>query len=273
MATAETQTYTVDTQVQTETMPDNLTPDEQDSLRVGEEISQQEDQLLAGKYKSAQELEKAYKELESKLGQQQTETTETTEQVEPEPEAKPAQLSDNATLITSASDEYYSNDGKLSPETVEKFKGMSSEDLVNAYLEVTKSPDWSAKPPEQVADVTDAQINEVKDFAGGNDAYKNMIQWAGQNLDEKSIKAFDDIVASGSVDAIKFAVSGLKSQYQNAVGFEGKMVQGKPPQTNTDVFRSQAELVAAMNDRRYDRDPAYRQDVIQKLERSDNLNF
>jgi len=51
------------------------------------------------------------------------------------------------------------------------------------------------------------------------------------------------------------------------------MVQGKPPQNNTDVFRSQAELVRAMNDKRYDRDPAYRQDVIQKLERSDNLNF
>tara|TARA_B100000131_G_scaffold78150_1_gene74748 strand:+ start:664 stop:1485 length:822 start_codon:yes stop_codon:yes gene_type:complete len=273
MATGETQTYTVDTQVQTETMPDNLTPDEQDSLKIGEEITQQEDQLLAGKYKSAQELEKAYKELESKLGQQQTETTETTEQVEPEPESKPAQLSDNAALITSASDEYYSNDGKLSSETIEKFKGMSSEDLVNAYLEVTKSPDWSTKPPEQIAEVSESQINNIKDSVGGQEAYTNMIAWAAQNLDAKSISAFDDVMNRGSIDAINFAVAGLKSQYQNAVGFEGKMVQGKPPQTNTDVFRSQAELVAAMNDRRYDRDPAYRQDVIQKLERSDNLNF
>ena len=275
MATGETQTYTVDTQVQTETMPDNLTPEEQDSLKVGEEISQQEDRLLAGKYKSAEELEKAYKELESKLGQK-TETpepeTETLES-EPEPESEPDSLSDNASLITSASDEYYSNDGKLSPETLSKFKGMSSEDLVNAYLEVTKSPDWSARPPEQVEDVTDAQINEIKNFAGGDKAYTDLVQWAGNNLDQKSISAFDDIISSGSVDAIKLAVTGLKSQYHNAVGFEGKMVQGKPPQNNTDVFRSQAELVRAMNDRRYDKDPAYRQDVIEKLERSDNLNF
>ena len=273
MATGETQTFTVDTTAQPETMPDNLTPDEQDSLKVGEEITQQQDQLLAGKYKSAQELEKAYKELESKLGQAKSEPTETTEQAEPEAESEPVALSDKASIITSASDEYYKNDGKLSPETISKFKDMSSEDLVNAYLEVTKSPEWSAKPPSQVADVTDSQINEVKDFAGGNEAYKNMIQWAGQNLDEKSIKAFDDIVASGSVDAIKFAVSGLKSQYQEANGYEGKMIQGKPPQTNTDVFRSQAELVQAMSDKRYDRDPAYRQDVIEKLERSNNLNF
>ena len=275
MATGETQTYTVDTQVQTETMPDNLTPEEQDSLKIGEEISQQEDQLLAGKYKSAQELEKAYKELESKLGQTQQEPSETTEQAEPEPESEtePVSLSDKASIITAASDEYYNNNGKLSPETINKFKGMSSEDLVNAYLEVTKSPDWSAKPPEQVSDITDEQINEVKNAAGGDKQYTDMIKWAGKNLDEKSISAFDDIVASGSLDAIRFAVTGLKTQYLNAVGYDGRMVQGKPPQTNTDIFRSQAELVAAMNDRRYDRDPAYRQDVIQKLERSDNLNF
>ena len=274
MATGETQTFTVDTTTQTETLPDELTPDEQDSLKVGEEISEQQDQLLAGKYKSAEELEKAYKELESKLGQQDSKSTEEVEsELEPESEPEPTQLSDNASLITSASDEYYSNDGKLSPETVEKFKSMSSEDLVNAYLEVTKSPEWSAKPPTQVDDVTDSQINEIKNFAGGDQAYSDLVQWAGKNLDSKSIKAFDDIIASGSVDAIKLAVTGLKSQYQNAVGFEGKMVQGKPPQNNTDVFRSQAELVRAMNDRRYDNDPAYRQDVIQKLERSDNLSF
>ena len=50
------------------------------------------------------------------------------------------------------------------------------------------------------------------------------------------------------------------------------MYTGKAPVTPKDVYRSQAELVAAMNDKRYDNDPAYRQDVIEKLERSD-LNF
>ena len=64
-------------------------------------------------------------------------------------------------------------------------------------------------------------------------------------------------------------MSGLKAQYQNAVGYEGKMIQGKAAPNRGDVFRSQAELVAAMSDRRYDNDPAYRQDVIEKLDRSD----
>ena len=277
MATAENNTFTVDTTPQTETITDNLTPEEQDSLAVGEKIVAEQDTLLAGKYKSAEDLEKAYKELESKLGQQKTEAEqaepEAESEDEPEAEAEPTSLSDNAGIITSASDEYYKNDGKLSPETLQKFKGMSSEDLVNAYIEVTNSPDWQANAPTQVDDVTDSQINEIKNTAGGEQAYTDMIQWAGQNLDKKTISTFDDIIAKGNIDAIKFAVQGLKSQYQNAVVFEGTMVTGKAPQNTRDVYRSQAELVAAMSDRRYDNDPAYRQDVIAKLERSDNLTF
>ena len=245
-----------------------LSEEEQNSLEVGEQLVAEQEGLLAGKYKSAEELEKAYKELESKLGQK-----DETEQAEPEPEPEPTSLSDNANVITDASDEFYSNNGKLSPETLQKFQGMSSADLVNAYLEVTNSPDWQAAPPAQVQDVTENQINEVKNFAGGEQEYTNMVQWAGQNLDAQAIKAFDDIVASGSLETIKFAVSGLKSQYLNAVGYEGKMVQGKAAPDRGDVFRSQAELVAAMSDRRYDSDPAYRQDIIEKLERSDNLSF
>ena len=258
---ADEQTFTV-----TDQQPESevLTEEEQDSLEVGEKLVAEQEGLLAGKYKSAEELEKAYKELESKLGQQ-----ETVEKAEPESEPEPTALSDNANVITSASDEYYANNGKLSPETLQKFQGMSSQDLVNAYLEVTKSPDWQAQPPSEVADISDAQINQVKNAAGGDAAYQNMVQWAGSNLDAKSIEAFDQIINTGSLDAINFAVKGLKSQYDASNGIEGTMVQGKAAPNRGDVFRSQAELVAAMSDKRYDNDPAYRQDVIEKLDRSD----
>ena len=47
------------------------------------------------------------------------------------------------------------------------------------------------------------------------------------------------------------------------------MLQGKAADNRGDVFRSQAQLVQAMADPRYDNDPAYRQDVIAKLDRSD----
>ena len=271
MATAEDKTFTVDTSVPTETVTDNLTPEEQDSLAVGEKLEAEQETLLAGKYKSTEDLEKAYKELEAKLGQPTADEAEDSEIAEVEAEQKPdaKTLSENANIITQASEEYYENGNKLSPETLQKFRGMSSEDLVNAYLEVTNTGEWSATPTDVQSDVTEQQINEVKNSAGGEQQYSDMVQWAGKNLDEKSIKAFDHIINTGSIDAIKFAVSGLRTQYLNAVGYDGTMLQGKAPQNNRDVFRSQAELVAAMSDKRYDNDPAYRQDIIEKLDRSD----
>ena len=259
------ETFTVDTSPQTETLTDNLTADEQDSLAVGEKIVEQQEQLLAGKYKDAQELEKAYVELQKKLGDQESkpEQTSATEETEEQPS-----LSDGASLITSASDEF-NTDGKLSPETLDKFSSMSSKDLVEAYMEIQNSPQYKDQLSQPVAELSDGEFNQIYNSAGGEQQYKTMIEWAGQNLDKQSAAAFDNIVNTGTVDAIKFAVAGLKSQYEAANGYEGKMFTGKTAPDRGDVFRSQAELVAAMNDRRYDSDPAYRQDVIEKLDRSD----
>ena len=264
------ETLTVDTTPQTETLTDNLTPDEQDSLAVGEKIVEQQEQLLAGKYKDAAELEKAYVELQKKLGSQD-EPKEDVEQTSAEDETEETSLSDGATLITSANEEFNNNDGKLSPETMEKFSAMSSKELVEAYLEVQGTEDFQQAQGD-VPDLSDAEINQVKNSVGGETAYDNIIKWASNTLDKQTTEAFDSIVNTGSVQAIQMAVAGLKSQYDNANGYEGKMYTGKAPVTPKDVYRSQAELVAAMSDKRYDNDPAYRQDVIEKLERSD-LNF
>ena len=275
---AETLTY--DAGTDTVTTGDTLTPDEQNSLEVGEALVEQQEGLLAGKYKDATELEKAYVELSRKLGEKgdkdsgeagdtedtaKVESEETTEETEETPEISAA-----AELISSASEEYSSNEGKLSPETIEKFSSMSSKELVEAYMEVQSS---LPQTQTNVPDIADTQINEIKNSVGGEKSYNDIVNWAGENLSQKDINAFDEIVNTGSIEAIKLAASGLKAQYENSNGYEGQMYSGKAPKTNQDVFRSQAELVAAMSDRRYDNDPAYRQDIIAKLERSDNLSF
>ena len=276
------ETLTVDPTPQAEVAGEvegvQLTAEEQDSLAVGEQIVDAQDNLLAGKYENAQELEKAYIELQKKLGEDGKEEvpeaedqSESEEVLQEEPEESSKELSPAAQLITSASDEYYSNEGKLTPETLDKFSSMSSKELVEAYMQVQSNlPQQST---QDSADISDAVVNEVKNYVGGDEAYTTMIKWAGENLDQNTINAFDSIVNTGSVDAIKIAVTGLQSQYRNAVGYEGEMLTGKAPQNTKDVYRSQAELVEAMSDRRYENDPAYRQDVIAKLERSDNLQF
>ena len=263
---AETLSY--EPEVTTETVATNLTPEEQDSLAVGEKMQAEQEQLLAGKYKNAEELEKAYVELQKKLGdkEEDTEKVSTEEQTEDKP-----QLSEGATLITDASKEYFDNGNKLSDETLAKFSSLSSQDLIKAYMEIQSNPELQqqAAPP---AEISTAQINQIKNSAGGEKAYSNIVNWAKTNLPQEQITAFDEVVNMGSVQAIQLAVSGLKAQYDNANGVEGRMVTGKAAPQNGDVFRSQAELVRAMSDRRYDNDPAYRQDVIEKLDRSD-INF
>ena len=255
----------------------DLTAEEQDSLAVGEKLVTEQENLLAGKYKDAEALEKAYIELSKKLGEDGKEEkpeaeaeSESEEVLQEESEESTEESSPAAELITSASEEF-AESGKLTPETLDKFNSMSSKDLVEAYMAIqAQNPDPVA---DTSADISTATVNEVKNYAGGEEAYQNMVNWASTNLDQQSIEAFDNIVGSGSIDAIKLAVNGLKSQYEAANGYEGRMLTGKAPSNSKDVYRSQAELVQAMSDRRYDNDPAYRQDVIEKLERSDNLQF
>ena len=67
-----------------------FTDEEMDSLAVGEEMVKQQENLLAGKYKNAQELEKAHIELQRKLGKRNdTEDTSTEEPVEEDPVEDP----------------------------------------------------------------------------------------------------------------------------------------------------------------------------------------
>lgn len=258
------ETLTVDNQSSAEVMSEagELTAEEQDSLALGESLVEQQEQLLAGKYKSAEELEAGYKELEAKLGQRDDDDVEIAEREESTAfETTPA-----SDLIAQASDEYWNNGEQLSQSTIEKFSQMSGRDLVDAYVAMSQADPNYGPPP---GDLSDEQISQVQEAAGGRDNYKTMTQWASDNLAEKDVRAFDQIIDSGNLQAIQLAVAGLRSTYEQYNGYEGRMLSGKPPRSSGDVFRSQAELVAAMSDRRYDEDPAYRQDVIEKLDRSD----
>ena len=240
---------------------------EQEALAIGEKQAQEENRMLAGKYESAEELEKAYIELQKKLGDSNNELRQEDpqgrgreEEVEEEVEADP--LID---LLQAASEEYYANDGELSPEMMDKLSEMDSRDLLQAYINIQQN----ANGPE---DFTAEQVSDIQNFVGGEENYANLVGWANENMPQNFLQAFDNLVSVGDPDMIKLAVTGIQAAYQEANGYEGRMLSGKPAQNKQDVFRSQAEVVAAMSDPRYDRDPAYRQDVFAKLDRSD-LNY
>ena len=241
--------------------------DEQNSLEVAEKLGQEENELLAGKYKNAEDLEAAYLELQKKLGSDDDDEVEDTTLDEDEIELDEATYN-GVNLIQDASKEYYDNDGAISAETMEEFAQMDSRDLVNAFVAIQEnSPESVGQGP----DLTDAEMNTVYNSVGGEAEYEKLTSWAADNMEEKALDAFNSIIDAGNPTAIQIAVAGMKAEYDNVEGYEGRMLQGKSARA-TDGFRSQAEVVKAMSDPRYDRDPAYRQDLYDKLERS-NVAF
>jgi hypothetical protein len=99
-----------------------------------------------------------------------------------------------------------------------------------------------------------------------------MVQWAQGALSEQESEMFDTVMQRGDPIAAFFAVRSLAYAYNDSIGYDGQMIQGKAPSQSGNQFRSQQEVVAAMSDPRYDNDPAYRKDIQNKLERS-NINF
>ena len=233
---------------------------EQEALAIGEAAQQEQQAAYAGKFKDAQELEKAYIELQKKLGD--TDDSEETEGVQREEETAEEEVSPAVSLINEAS-AAYAETGEVSAEMMEQFAAMSSQDLVNAYVEMQ-----GQMPAAPTADLTEGDINIIKNSVGGEESYSNLMSWASENMDPADIEAYDALVETGNARSIRLAAAGLRAQYEAQNGYEGEMVTGRAPVQQADVFRSQAEVVAAMSDPRYDTDPAYRQDVFDKLDRS-----
>ena len=228
--------------------------EEQESLAVGEQLEQEQQALLAGKYANAEELEKAYLELQTKLGESGGEE----QQEEPEQEEDV----DTSSLLDQLWEQASNNE--VTEELVNQLRETSPEDLSRMYLDYRADVEKS-KP----ASITDKDVEGLKSLVGGEANYDTMIQWASENMSEQDINMYDAVMDRGDPLACFFAVQALNYRYQDSQPVDGQMLTGKPAVDKVDAFRSQAEMVAAMQDPRYDNDPAYRNDVYAKLERSD----
>ena len=244
-----------------------LNADEQDSLEVGEQMLAEQEGLLAGKYKDASQLEQAYLELQKKLGEggDEGEEEDSEEYEEYDDEEYEYEETEATQAISQASAEFYET-GEISEETFEALSQMSSADLLGAYMSMQ---DAAGDGGEAAADLSQSDVASIKESVGGDEAYTAITEWAGANLSEDAVDAFEAIIDNGSPEMIQLAVDGLKAKYDNAFGSEGRTLQGKPPANSRDTFRSQAEVVEAISDPRYENDEAYRNDVLMKLDRSD----
>lgn len=238
-----------------ENAPGELNADEQESLQVGEELEAQHDQMLAGKYKNAEELESAYLELQKKLG---ADGEEPEEQVEEE-----EQFEETDSDLFDRLWEGELND-QFSDELLDELSNADPTDLAQMHLDYRRQMEANAPQP-----MTEETATQLKGMVGGDQEYSNLLGWAKENFSEQEIDMYDSIMDSGNTEAAFFAIQALALRYSDSVGTEGELIQGRAATDSTQGFRSQAELVNAMNDPRYERDAAYRNDIMRKLELSD----
>ena len=258
-----------------------------ESIKVAEEMISQEQDLLAGKYKDAEELERAYLELQKKMGEGTTD--EVSENVEPEAEPDLQAYNEDGSVdydtveqlyggeITDVLEEagvdpfvmsqhFQENDGTLTPEMTKQLTDAGfANDVVEAYLSGMRGQFGFGNA--EAVELSEGDINDITSMAGGKDSYDQLTGWATDNLPEDQIKDFDDVVSNGNKAAIRFAVRALQSQYEDAMGRTPELVTGKTS-TRGDKYRSMAEVVRDMSDPRYEQDDAYRLDIASKLERS-----
>lgn len=220
------------------------------STDVAEESQEGRPEWLPEKFQSPEDMAKAYSELENKLSTpQETEAAEETAR----------EVVEDAGLdFESMSQEFWNNEG-LSDETYDKLAaaGIPSE-VVDQFID------------GQMA-VTNQLRQESFNTVGGEQNYNDMVEWAQNNLSDQEIGAYNAAVESGDPNATKLAIQGLNAQYRMDNGQEPNLISGEASSASSGAFQSVAELTAAMADPRYNRDPAYRKSVSDKLSRSSVL--
>jgi len=235
-----------------------------------------ENGLIAGKFKTVEDMANSYKELEGKLGDIER-TKEEPEATDEEPKAEEsdfnaeelygeglASVLEEVGIDAEDITQRFTESGNINEDDYSKLNEAGfSKQVVDTYLDGLKGASANTE------DISTAAATEIKNSVGGEEAYNELVQWSSNNLPEETIKSFDELLNTASVPVIKIAVAGLKAQMNQAQGYEPDLIGGRSPRSNNNPFQTPAEVTAAMNDPRYGKDAAYTQSVYARLENSD----
>ena len=214
--------------------------------KVETESTEERPEWLPEKFQNAEELAKAYGSLEKEFSNRDKEEVKPTEEVKAD-EAPQAGL-----------DKYYNEfaeTGELAEKSYTELSKLGlDKTLVDSYIEGQKL-------------VADTNSKSIQDIAGGKEEYTELVDWASKNLSPAEVKVFNDMVEGGDIETAKFAVQGLMTK-SGAVSKTPSLFEGTSDAISKDAFASVAQVTEAMNDPRYDKDPAYRKMVEDKIGRS-----
>ena len=244
-----------------------LQQEERDRKWEQQESENESAELIGGKFKTQDDLLKAYEELQKKLSNpeatdegEEPEVDSTEERVEEEVE-QPEQ-SETVKYMQDLGREFEEK-GELSADAIERLGSMDSKELIQAYLAYNSQA--------QAATLQQSQINDIYSSVGGQEAYTELVTWAASNLSETEISEFNQVTASNNPAAIKFAARALQSRYKEGNGSEAELITRGKRAPQVQGYRSHAELARDIGDPRYANDPAFSADVEAKVARSADL--
>ncbi len=216
-------------------------------------LENQRPDWLPEKFKSAEELSKAYSELEKQFSNNKSEAEPVKEEVKKDGLEIPKNAPVTGFDMAKFADEY-ADKGELSENSYTELEKQGlDKSLVNEYIRGQKA-------------IAETQTAKVYETVGGQQKYGELIDWASKNLNEGEQTAFNDLTASGSIDQVKLAVQGLMTRAgMSKQEQQQEMIQGEVDNTSVESFGSVKQVTDAMNDPRYEKDPAYRNEVDKKL--------
>ena len=233
-----------------------------------------ENGLIDGKFKTVADMVNSYKELEGKLSaidQTAEESTEEETQTEESNDYDAAEVYGDG--LASVLEEVgidpqvisntFTETGKITEDDYEKLgEAGCSKQVIDTYLDGLRG---AANPAE---DIKESQLEDILSVTGGEEGYSKLRDWTQANMPDETLKAFDKILDTQDPTMIKVAVQGFAAQMREAEGYEPQLINGRTATSNTNTFRTQAELTKAMADPTYGKDQDYTLSVYKRLEDS-----
>jgi len=228
------------------------------------------DKLIAGKFKTQEDLEKAYLELQSKLGAPKETPKAPSEDPVNDLSIKAKEATESLGLSMDELQSHYNEHNSLSEDHYTALaKGGLDKATVDAFIgEIAEARTIKAQVQAQEATKF---AQSVKESVGGDEAYTSMVTWASQNWTPEQVQAYDKATDSGDPALVRLAVDGLKAQYQANVGkgsTQGFVKGASKASSGLSGFESQQEMINAMNDPRFNSLPSYQEEVRQRLSRT-----
>ena len=204
---------------------------------------------LPEKFANAEDMAKAYSELEKK-------------QSTPEEPNDPSlmEVRKNAEEAEGMNKFYneFQDKGELSPNSYEELSKMGlDKGLVDGYISGQKA-------------IADGEVKQIHDTVGGEENYSKVIEFA-QTLGKPEQDAFNETLDTGSIEQVKMAVQAIASRAGVSGQPQPKMIDGDTIGTSSDTYESVQQVTQAMNDPRYANDPAFRKQVELKIARSSKI--